>query len=76
MIIYSQIAQKISLNSNCFNFKVYSKRIALMKKNLPIISHFACYTHTNTHIYIRGSLNKFADFFCMGIFIDSTLMKL
>ena len=26
--------------------------------------------------YIRGSLNKFPDFFRMGTFIDSTLMKL
>ena len=25
---------------------------------------------------IRGSLNKFPDFFCMGTFIDSTHMKL
>ena len=25
---------------------------------------------------IRGSLNKFPDFFCMGTFIDSTRMKL
>ena len=25
---------------------------------------------------IRGSLNKFPDFFRMGTFIDSTLMKL
>ena len=28
------------------------------------------------YIYIRGSLNKFTDFFCMGTFIDSTHMKL
>ena len=28
------------------------------------------------YIYIRGSLNKFPDFFCMGTFIDSTHMKL
>ena len=27
-------------------------------------------------IYIRGSLNKFPDFFRMGTFIDSTHMKL
>ena len=27
-------------------------------------------------IKIRGSLNKFPDFFCMGTFIDSTHMKL
>ena len=26
--------------------------------------------------HIRGSLNKFPDFFCMGTFIDSTHMKL
>ena len=25
---------------------------------------------------LRGSLNKFLDFFCMGTFIDSTNMKL
>ena len=38
------------------------------------------HTHTHTHIYIyiyiRGSLNKFPDFFCMCTFIDSTHMKL
>ena len=28
------------------------------------------------YIYIRGSLNKFPDFFCMGTFIASTYMKL
>ena len=28
------------------------------------------------YIYIRGSLNKFPDFFRMGTFIDSTHMKL
>ena len=27
-------------------------------------------------VYIRGSLNKFPDFFRMGTFIDSTHMKL
>ena len=27
-------------------------------------------------IYLRGSLNKFPDFFRMGTFIDSTHMKL
>ena len=27
-------------------------------------------------IYIRGSLNKFPDFFRMGTFIDSTHMKI
>ena len=31
---------------------------------------------TYTHIHIRGSLNKFPDFFRMGTFIDSTHMKL
>ena len=30
----------------------------------------------NIYIYIRGSLNKFPDFFPMGTFIDSTHMKL
>ena len=28
------------------------------------------------YIYIRGSLNKFPDFFRMDTFIDSTRMKL
>ena len=28
------------------------------------------------YIYIRGSLNKFLDFFRKGTFIDSTHMKL
>ena len=28
------------------------------------------------YIYIRGSLNKFLDFFRIGTFIDSTHMKL
>ena len=28
------------------------------------------------YIYIRGSFNKFPDFFRMGTFIDSTHMKL
>ena len=34
--------------------------------------------HANTNKkgdYIRGSLNKLPDFFCMGTFIDSTHMK-
>ena len=34
------------------------------------------YTYIYMYIYIRGSLNKFPDFFCMGTFIDSTHMKL
>ena len=36
-------------------------------------------THTYIYyirIYIRGSLNKFPDFFRVGTFIDSTYMKL
>ena len=43
-------------------------------------THTHIHTHTHTHlliyIYIRGSLNKFPDFFRMGTFIDSTHMKL
>ena len=44
--------------------------------------HTHTHTHTHTHIYIyiynviRGSLNKFSDFFRMCTFIDSTHMKL
>ena len=33
-------------------------------------------TTKTVSIDIRGSLNKFPDFFCMGTFIDSTHMKL
>ena len=29
-----------------------------------------------TNLEVRGSLNKFPDFFCMGTFIGSTHMKL
>ena len=46
---------------------------------LIMISGDNCnYTHTNDIIAtcIRGSLNKFPDFFHMGTFIDSTHMKL
>ena len=50
-------------------------------------THAHTHTHTHTHIYIyiyiyiyilyiRGSLNKFPDFFRMDSFIDSTHMKL
>ena len=34
------------------------------------------YVHIYIYIYIRGSLNKFPDFFRMGTFIDSTHLKL
>ena len=34
------------------------------------------YIYIYIYIYIRGSLNKFPDFFRMGTFIDSTHMKL
>ena len=33
-------------------------------------------TSPNKVYQLRGSLNKFLDFFCMGTFIDSTHMKL
>ena len=39
---------------------------------------FGCsylYVYIYIYIYIRGSLNKFPDFFRMGTFIDSTHMK-
>ena len=41
-------------------------------------SYTCLYIHTYalTNLYIRGSLNKFPDFFPMGTFIDSTHMKL
>ena len=34
------------------------------------------YIYIYIYIYIRGSLNKFLEFFRMGTFIDSTHMKL
>ena len=34
------------------------------------------YIYIYIYIYIRGSLNRFLDFFLMGTFIDSTHMKL
>ena len=34
------------------------------------------YTRSTTYIHIRGSLNKFPDFFHKGTFIDSIHMKL
>ena len=34
------------------------------------------YKKKRDYIYIRGSLNKFPDFFRIGTFIDSTRMKL
>ena len=34
------------------------------------------YTYVYIYIHIRGSINKFPDFFRMGTFIDSTRMKL
>ena len=36
----------------------------------------APYIYIYIYIYIRGSLNKFPDFFRMVIFIDSTHMRL
>ena len=54
---------------------------------IDLVSHPACveldkYVHCTKHrevtqlIDVQGSLNKFPDFFRMGTFIDSTLMKL
>ena len=39
-------------------------------------SKIKLYIYIYIYIYLRGSLNKFPDFFRMGTFIDSTLMKL
>ena len=41
-----------------------------------IIKESLIYIYIYIYIYIRGSLNKFPDFFQMGTFIDSTHMKL
>ena len=38
---------------------------------IHIYVHTYIYVYTYMHIYIRGSLNKFPDFFRMGTFIDS-----
>ena len=38
--------------------------------------HAYLHTYVYIYIYIRGSLNKFPDFFRIGAFIDSTHMKL
>ena len=46
----------------------WNKEIRTKQTTLPRFMH--------THIYVRGSLNKFPDFFRMGTFIDSTHMKL
>ena len=35
-----------------------------------------CREEIKSYIYIRGSLNKFPDFFHIGAFIDSTHKKL
>ena len=41
-----------------------------------IYTHMCIHTHIYTqNIYVRGSLNKFPDFFRMGTFIDSTQVK-
>ena len=42
----------------------------MKNKFLMVIKHFWL------EVYIRGSHNKFPDFFRMGTFIDSTLMKI
>ena len=46
----------------------------IMKFPIEFLSHN--YTSGNGIIDLRGSLNKFPDFFRMGTFIDSTHMKL
>ena len=44
--------------------------------HIHIHAHTYIYIPAHTHIYLRESLNKFPDFFCVGTFIDSTHMKL
>ena len=49
------------------------------KKNTYIhqtFTHACIYIYIYIYIYIRGSLNKFPDFFRVGTFIDITYMKL
>ena len=42
----------------------------------PSFTHTHTYIYIYIYIYIRGALNKFPDFFSMGISIDSKHMKL
>ena len=52
--------------------------IAIKEKMFHILTVICLYTakYINTRCILRGTLNKFPDFFRMGTFIDSTHMKL
>ena len=56
------------MNVNCMKCAPY-----LTQTHTQIHRQTDTHTHTHKHIYIyiRGSLNKFPDFFRMGTFIDS-----
>ena len=68
--------------NNGFPNYIVDKQIKRIFKNIcPQNKHSKTFIHisnffTATKWTIRGSLNKFPDFFRMGTFIDSTHMKL
>ena len=48
-----------------------------LAKNFSAIIHIFLYeSQVKYYLYIRGAYDMFPDFFCMGTFIDSSLMKL
>ena len=55
--------------THIYIYNTYIRYTFICYMNMPI------YIYIYIYIYIRGSLNKFPDFFRMGTFIDSTHMK-
>ena len=52
------------------------KSTCLISLEHKVKTRLSCSLGLSPSDLIRGSLNKFPDFFCMGTFIDSTHMKL
>ena len=57
-------------------FKPETKTLITKLERILIKSVKICLYYLIKHAYIRGSLNKFQNFFRMGTFFDSTHMKL
>ena len=90
-VIYFSFAPVISASIHRYvnYFDIQDLMIAIETEMLMLTLHHNIFTHLDyvfsatfiyiyiyIYIYIRGSLNKFKDFFRIGTFIDSTNMKL
>ena len=59
-----------------FDEDAESKYLLIVNFKKLVFIYVIFLSHIYLSIYIRGSVNKFPDFFRMGTFIDSTHMKL